>query len=164
MASKKLTDLQQRFVDEYLIDLNATQAAIRAGYKHPDIGRRIITKSHVLNAINAAKSKCSRNANVTAERVVDELACMAFYDPADMVRIPVKKPGDIVNLPEPARRAIVGWSWDKFGNFVLRLASKERSLELLGKHLGMFDRSAADSADAHKDITINIIDDPGPVQ
>ena len=47
----KLAPKQARFVEEYLIDLNATQAAIRAGYKNGEIGRQIITKNNVLEAI-----------------------------------------------------------------------------------------------------------------
>lgn len=52
----RLTDKQKRFVAEYLVDLNATQAAKRAGYKDPNIGRQLITKNNVSAAIQKAMS------------------------------------------------------------------------------------------------------------
>ncbi len=50
----ELTAKQHRFVEEYQIDSNATQAAIRAGYKHPDNGRQLLTKTHVAEAVDLA--------------------------------------------------------------------------------------------------------------
>ena len=70
MGKRGLTDKQKSFVQEYLIDLNASQAAIRAGYKHKDIGRQLIAKPHVQAAIQAAKDKRSARAEVTQEMVV----------------------------------------------------------------------------------------------
>lgn len=69
----KLTGKQARFVEEYLIDLNATQAAIRAGYKSGDIGRQIITKTHVLEAIEQAQAKLSEETLVTQKMVIEGL-------------------------------------------------------------------------------------------
>lgn len=60
---------------------------------------------------------------------------MAFYDPADIAGANISGPQDIPNLPEDVRRAIIGWSWDKQGNFILKLSPKTPSLELLGRHL-----------------------------
>ena len=68
-----LTPKQARFVDEYLIDLNATQAAIRAGYKNGEIGRQIITKNNVLEAIQAAQAKLSERTLVTQDMVINGL-------------------------------------------------------------------------------------------
>ena len=74
----KLTEKQKRFCEEYLIDLNATQAAIRAGYKNPEIGRQIITKNNVSEYLNSLMKKRSENTGVTAEKVVKELESIAF--------------------------------------------------------------------------------------
>lgn len=52
MADRPLTDKQARFVEEYLIDLNATQAAIRAGYSDPAYGRQLKAKAHIASAID----------------------------------------------------------------------------------------------------------------
>lgn len=76
----KLTEKQKRFCEEYLIDLNATQAAIRAGYKNPEIGRQIITKNNVSEYLNSLMKKRSENTGVTAEKVVKELESIAFIE------------------------------------------------------------------------------------
>lgn len=146
VTKKGITSRQQKFVDEYLVDLNATRAAERAGYKYPDIGRQLITKNNVSRAIEAAQAARSARTEITQDRVLTELSYGGFFDPADFVT--VEQPEDIKNLPEHVRRAIVGWSWDRQGNFILKLANKDRALELIGKHLGMFlDKSPIRTAD-----------------
>lgn len=75
----KITPKQSRFVEEYLIDLNATQAAIRAGYKNGEIGRQLITKNYVLDAIKDAQAKLSERTLVTQEQVVKGLLKEAEY-------------------------------------------------------------------------------------
>lgn len=148
-----LTAKQDRFVQEYLLDLNATQAAVRAGYSAAtaySAGERLLKNVEVRAAIEAAKKARSERTGVTQDRVVAELARMAFYDPAALA-VEIKGPQDIPNLPEEVRRAIVGWSWDRNGNFTLKLSPKTPSLELLGRHLGLFD------ADAQKQgVTVNL--------
>ena len=71
-----LTPKQQRFVEEYLIDLNATQAAIRAGYSEKtarEIGSENLTKPNIAKAIQEAQSRLSNKAQVTVEMVVQGL-------------------------------------------------------------------------------------------
>ena len=138
---KKLTPRQAQFVKEYLLDLNATQAAIRAGYsaKTADrIGPELLGKTCVADAIGVAMEHRSTRTDITQDRVLYELAAMAFYDPADIAKVSITKPADIASLPEQVRRAIIGWSWDKHGNFVLKLATKTPNVELIGRHLAMF--------------------------
>lgn len=161
MKEKKLTPKQELFVKEYLVDLNATRAAIRAGYKESsagDIGGQLLAKTHIKAAIDAAKGKRADKVEVSAERVIKEIMRMAFYDPADIM-LPVAKdtvefvddvqisdgriyglrgPGDIRMLKEDVRRAIVGWSWDKNGNFVVKLADKAKALDQLARHLALY--------------------------
>lgn len=135
----KLTPRQERFVQEYLTDLNATAAARRAGYSArsaDEFAYQLLRKPQIREAIERAKAERAQRVEVTADRVVAELAAMAFYDPAAIRG--VRGPEDIAGLPEPVRRAIVGWSWDRQGNFVLKLSPKTPSLELLARHLGMF--------------------------
>src|SRR5579875_2449812 len=79
----KLTPKQKRFVEEYLIDLNATQAAIRAGYsaKNADkIGSELLGKTRVAEAIQKAMDERSKRTEITADRVLQELARIAFDD------------------------------------------------------------------------------------
>jgi phage terminase small subunit len=137
----KLTPKQARFVEEYLVDLNATQAAIRAGYSERTArqqGDRLLTNADIGAAIAKAQADRSERTEITQDQVLRELSRMGLYDPADIARHPMSGPADIVTLPEEVRRAIVGWGWDKSGNFTLKLANKQGALELIGKHLGMF--------------------------
>jgi phage terminase small subunit len=136
MSPKKLTPKQQRFVDEYLVDLNAAGAARRAGYSEKWAkcsAEELMRKP----AIQSRMKDMQQRTEVTADRWVRELAAMAFYDPADLGSAEIKSPADIKLLPEQVRRAIIGWSWDKYGNFVLKLSPKTPSLDLLGRHLGL---------------------------
>ena len=80
---KPLTPKQERFVAEYLIDLNATQAAIRAGYSTKtaeNIGWQNLRKPEIAAAVAAAKSLQLERANLSAERVLEELRRIGFAD------------------------------------------------------------------------------------
>ena len=84
----KLTEKQQRFVDEYLIDLNATQAAIRAGYSAKTAdqqGSRMLANVKVQQAISVAMAERSKRTGINQDRVVLELARIAFVKMTDLV-------------------------------------------------------------------------------
>lgn len=84
----KLTDRQERFVEEYLIDLNAKQAAIRAGYsvKSADkIGSQLLDKTRVLEEIEKKKAERSKRTGITADRVLQEYAKIAFANADDII-------------------------------------------------------------------------------
>ena len=84
----KLTEKQQRFVEEYLIDLNATQAAIRAGYSvnsARDIGCENLAKPNIQEAIAKEMADRSKRTGVNQDRVVLELARIAFVKMTDLV-------------------------------------------------------------------------------
>lgn len=71
-----LTPKQQRFVEEYLIDLNATQSAIRAGYSEKtarSIGQRLLTNVDIQKAIEDAKNQVSKRTELTVDMVVHGL-------------------------------------------------------------------------------------------
>lgn len=136
-----LTPKREKFVEEYLVDLNGTQAAIRAGYSANTANEqaaRLLANASVSAAIAERRAALSKAVEVTQERIVAEYARMAFYDPASIAGQSMTGPQDIPNLPEEVRRAIVGWGWDKAGNFTLKLADKNAALTNLGRHLGMF--------------------------
>lgn len=83
MPSGQLTPKQERFVAEYLIDLNATQAAIRAGYSVKTaqaIGSENLTKPLIAGAIQLRLGKSLQKAELTAERIDQELARIALSD------------------------------------------------------------------------------------
>jgi phage terminase small subunit len=78
-----LTNKQRRFVDEYLIDLNATQAAIRSGYsaKNADkIGSQLLGKTRVSDEIASKMKQREQRTHITQDRVLQELARIAFFD------------------------------------------------------------------------------------
>lgn len=81
--SGKLTAKQARFVDEYLIDLNATQAAIRAGYSAKTagiIGFENLTKPNIASEIAVAQERRAVRTGITQDRVLQELGRIAFFD------------------------------------------------------------------------------------
>ena len=138
-----MTKKQKRFIEEYLIDLNATQAAIRAGYS-PDtaksIGSENLTKPDIQARIAKAMAERSRRTGVNADRVIMELAKIAFVNASDVIdadTATVKADA----LPEDTA-AIQSVKVKTFGEDGLerevKMADKLKALELLGKHLGMF--------------------------
>lgn len=138
-----MTKKQKRFCEEYLIDLNATQAAIRAGYS-PDTAKAIgcenLTKPDICAHIDRAMAERSRRTGVNADRVVQELAKIAFVNATDVIdpkTATVKEDA----LPEDTA-AIQSVKVKTFGEVGLereiKMADKLRALEMLGRHLGMF--------------------------
>ena len=86
----KLTPKQQRFVDEYLFDLNATQAAIRAGYS-PHTARQIadenLSKPYISAIISKSMAERSRRTGITNDRVLQELARIGFANAEDIINL-----------------------------------------------------------------------------
>ena len=80
-ADRMLTPKEQRFVEEYAIDLNGTQAAIRAGYS-PKTARSIASEVLQRPAVKAA----TRKALPANESRLQMLTAMAFYDPLDAIK------------------------------------------------------------------------------
>lgn len=151
-----LTAKQQRFVEEYLIDLNATQAAIRAGYSVDTaraIGCENLAKPDIADAIASRRAELSEHVGVSQQQIVSEFMRMGFYDPASIAGQPMSGPEDIAALPEEVRRAIVGWGWDRAGNFTVKLADKNAALVNLGRHLGMF----TDKVEQSGSLAINVL-------
>ncbi|MDE6903185.1 MAG: terminase small subunit [Lachnospiraceae bacterium] len=146
----RLTDKQRRFVAEYLVDLNATAAARRAGYsiKTADrIGPELLGKTCVSEAIQAAIQDRQRRTEITQDMVLRETAKLAFFDVRKMFG-KNGKPLDISELDADTAAALVGLDVqdvaDSAGEYVgfvkkYKMADKIRALELLGKHLGAWE-------------------------
>ena len=151
----KLTAKQIRFVDEYLVDFNATQAAIRAGYKAKTahvIGAENLRKPKIAEEIARRQKDLQRRTEISQDCVVKELARIAFADATDYVQVETrtveKNDGtelsyQTVTLTETAelsadqRAAIAGIKQGTNGVEV-KLHDKIKALELLGRHIGMF--------------------------
>lgn len=140
---RKLTPKQSRFIDEYLIDLNATQAAIRAGYSAKtanEQGCQHLAKLNVQQEVSRrVKVLCNRYA-ITHQAVLTELAAIAFSDLTDIIELTVSGELNVrpsCEWPEPARRALIEISETKYGVKV-RNSNKMHALELLGRYLTLW--------------------------
>ena len=161
----KLTAKQQRFVDEYLIDLNATQAAIRAGYSTDtamEQGYQLLQKTSVSNAISQAMAHRSRRTGITQDRVLRELAKVAFVNANDV--IDTDSATVRANATEDDLACIqsvkVKTSESEMGSSSereIKLYDKMRALEMLGKHLGLFDKRDHDSSNGEKNNLLEAI-------
>lgn len=141
-SDPKLTNKQRRFVEEYLVDMNATQAAMRAGYskvRASEIGYQLLRKTTVLAGIQAAMKARSERTEVTSYRVIRELSYIAFADMGEVAdwdgeTCTLRRS---IDMPRHVRRAIEEVSNTTRGTKV-KFASKIAALDLLMKHLGMF--------------------------
>ncbi len=128
----RLTDKQKRFVDEYLIDLNATQAAIRAGYA-PGSARqhacRLLSRDNVKKAVALAMEKRQARTELSADEVIGDLRELRDIC---MGRKPVKIMTIVKNAREGTAEPV------EVEGMMFEPASASRVLELLGKHIGMF--------------------------
>lgn len=149
--ANKLTPKQRRFIDEYLIDLNATQAAIRAGYSEKtaySIGVQLLKKLEIQAEIQKRRSRLQNKLEITQERVLQELAAIAFANGADYAKVvnsgllPTVEMIPTKELPPEKLPAIAGIKANQYGVEV-KLHDKVKALELLGKYLGTFDGGPA---------------------
>lgn len=156
-----LTAKQQRFVDEYLIDLNATQAAIRAGYSEKtarSISNENLTKPDIQAAIQKGMEARSGRVAITQDMVLRELAKIGFSDIRKVVRWGETQlrmidgeedEGDVVvpyhglalidsaEIDDATAGAIAEVSQGKEG-LKVKLHDKKGALVDIGRHLGMF--------------------------
>ena len=138
-----MTDKQERFCEEYMIDLNATQAAIRAGYSsktaNEQAGRLLVNVS-IQNRIAQLQAEQSRRTGVSADRVVRELARIAFANASDLIdpeTASVKLDASRDDLAAVQSIKVKTFGEDGLEHEV-KLADKLKALDLLGRHLGMF--------------------------
>lgn len=139
-----MTKKQKLFVEEYLIDLNATQAAIRAGYSPEtagSIGNENLKKPEIRARIDKAMAERSKRTGVNADRVVQELAKIAFVNAMNVIDQKTATVKEDASSDDTA--AILSVKVKTFGEDGLereiKMADKIKALELLGKHLGMFE-------------------------
>lgn len=160
-----LTEKRKRFCNEYLVDLNATQAAIRAGYSPKtanEQGARLLANVSVQEAIAKAMAERSRRTGVNQDRVIQELARIAFVNPQDVINpedASVREDAaedDLVCIQSVKVKTMDG-AKGTFMEREVKLNDKMKALELLGKHLGMF----KDKVELDTDMDLNITVDYG---
>jgi phage terminase small subunit len=163
----KVTPKQKKFCDEYLVDLNATQAAIRAGYsaKNADkIGPELLGKTRVNEYITERMAARAERVEVRQDNVLKELSAIAFSNITDYLEVkemevmtgyekgedgepdknkPIMGQYKVVDIYETARihkdklAALAEIKQTKDG-ISIKMCDKLKALELLGRHLGMF--------------------------
>lgn len=140
-----LTVKRQRFADEYLIDLNGKQAAIRAGYSPKSAEQQasaLLSNPKVRAYIDARMAQHSARTGVNQERIIRELARVAFLDPTQLVNMDSAEITDDASADD--RAAIASVKVKTMSGDVdmiereVKFADKLKALELLGKRFGMW--------------------------
>jgi phage terminase small subunit len=144
-----LTPKQKRFCEKYLIDLNATQATVRAGYSPNGArvtGCRLLTNPNIQTEIQRHIEQIAEKNMITVERIIQEISNAAFFDPRDLFDEGGRL-RDIGDLPEHVAKAINSFDVTTDGEFEttkkVRLWSKLKALELLGRYLQIFEGEMA---------------------
>ena len=157
----KLTRNQKIFCDEYLIDLNATRA-YKAAYKNVKkdetaaaAGARLLRNVKVKNYIDEKMKEREKRTEITQDKVLKELAKIGFADLKDYLEYKTAKSVveydeagkpiidyttiiDLIDSREVDTSPVQEVSISKDGTFKFKLYDKQKALELIGKHLGMF--------------------------
>lgn len=155
----RLTDKQKRFADEYLIDLNATQAAIRAGYSPKtanEQGARLLANVSLQDYLGERMEERKRRTEITQDMVLRELAAIGFSNVTDIATVEKEERTyqdaegeeqryervaviikETAHLTEESQKAISSIKQGKNG-IEVKLYDKVAALEKIGKHLGMF--------------------------
>lgn len=163
---------QSRFVEEYLIDLNATQSAIRAGYSPKTAGQQafdLLKKPEIEEAIAEAKQRRSKRTEITQDMVLREYAKIGFADIRKAVAwgsepLPTENPDDDRIYPveliaseqmdDDTAAAVSEVSLTAQG-VKIKMYDKKGALDSIGKHLGMFtdvvDHKSSDGTMTPKD-------------
>ncbi len=142
-----LSDKQRVFVDEYLVDLNATQAAIRAGYSQKtanEQGARLLAKVSIQAELSARMKAREQRTEITQDRVLQEIARVAFFDPRKLFSDD-GSPKRLVDLDDDSAAVVAGLDVATIGNadvgvgqvMKYKIADKLKALDQCMSHLGM---------------------------
>ena len=148
---KELSGKQKRFVEEYPIDLNSTQAALRAGYSPTNAARAgcfLLKRPEIREAIQEGLDRRAQRVHITQDMVLKEYARLAFFDPRKLFNEDGSSK-DITELDDDTAAAIAGFhiveTCDKRPQCAgvtryirkYRFADKKGALDSIAKHLGM---------------------------
>ncbi len=157
----RLSSKQQRFVDEFLVDLNATQAAIRAGYSPKtakSIGSENLTKPDIQAYIQERRKEAQKRAELTLDDILAEYKRIAFTGMSKFLRINENNepeidlsnctPEDLDLLTEATTEAFTEGEGIRVVRKVkIKPMDRLKALESLGKHLGLGSKSEDDRMD-----------------
>jgi phage terminase small subunit len=158
VASQNKKSKRELFVQEYLVDLNATQAAIRAGYSQKSAhsqGERLLRNVEVKKEIEKRKKSRAELTDVKAHEVIRELVAIAFSDVTKIYEPNGNGEGlslkSLDEIPLDLRRCIksieqrpiVTKESGYIGNAITKVSfyDKTKAIDLLGRHLGLWDNA-----------------------
>lgn len=138
----KLSAKRQRFVDEYCIDFNGTQAAIRAGYSVNSANMqaaRLLANDNIRKALDEKRLEIAESSKLKVSDVIDELRNIAFSDITQVISFNNSKAKikSSRKLSEDARKVIASVSQTQSG-LTIKMHDKVKALELLGRYLNIF--------------------------
>ena len=142
-----INEKQKRFVEEYLLDLNAAQAAVRAGYKSGSASR-LLSNPAVKSEIDTAIADRSHRTGVSQDKVIRELAKIAFYNASDIVSFDdgsINKNISRDDIAAVSSMKLVPYPFGGVAELEIKTYDKLKALELLGKHLNLFSPKPAPS-------------------
>lgn len=167
---ENMTEKQKIFCKEYLIDMNGSRAAIAAGYSEESsraIASELLTKPNIQSYIQNLMDERSKRLDITADKVLNELASIGFSKIDDFGEVTVVPsaliPGafeqtirlkDTLSIPKDKIAAISSIKQGQCG-IEIKLHDKIKALELLGKNLVLF----TDKIDLTGSIDISLSDD-----
>ena len=152
--SKKLTPKQKRFCQEYVTDLNATQAAIRTGYSEKTAevqGSTLLRNPKVKKEIERLKAKRADKVEIKSEDVLRRLK--EYYD-ADISKFMNLTFDEVKELPLELRRMISGFkkTISKYGiTYEISFIDKMKALEMINRHIGFYEK---DNSQRKNEITV----------
>lgn len=178
LISDNLTDKQRAFCEEYIIDFNGAQAAIRAGYAEKTAritAAKLLTKSNIQSYLSELIQERKERVKVSQDDVIRELSHIAFDDIKNYLKFKTEKVKvdevdgkpiydyrtvvDVKDSQSIDTRNIQEVSVAPNGAFKFKLYGKDNALELLGRHLGIFnDKLNLTSEEGASEIKISFVD------
>ncbi len=160
-----MTPKQKRFVDEYLIDLNATEAALRAGYSKRtaySIGNENLKKPEIQKAIHQQMKDREKRTEITQDKVLREFAHIAFDDIRNYLEFWTDENGklqvELKSSEEIDTRNISEIQLDN-GKLKFKLYPKDNALTQLGRHLGLFNDKLNFDGTINLNVNVKVADD-----
>ena len=160
--ARRLCDRDEKFIDEYLIDWDAKNAAIRAGYSPATaakasewIRKDKPAKKALREELDRRIAEQSRRTGVTADRILSEMMRVATANIDDIVDLRTGIIRKDLNRADTA--AIVSVKIKETAHFTettIQMVDKSKYLEMIGKHIGMFEKDAATGEDAADGVKI----------
>lgn len=143
MSEPKLTAKQRKFCEEYLVDRNGTQSAIRAGYSKAtaqQIATENLSKPLIRQYLQGLLDQQGLDTKVLQKDVIEGLIAISSSRIADLLTV---KDGKVTiknssEWPENAHRSVESVRVSKDGSIMLKMHSKPTALKMLGDHLGLF--------------------------